>query len=379
MPASRPCGFDSLPAWGTAAAAVLAAALVLPAGAAGQVGAPSGAQESSRRGWIGVGLDEPSCRGAPAADPRRSEEEGCGEGMVVGFVVMGAPADRAGVSPGDTVLAVDGEPLRRGDDEPTIPEFTPGQEARVLLGRAGGRTTVTVTPEPWPRNPGRLTVRVRPRQPRRPGEAGVPPEAARPTTPRVETLPPPLLHEALERRARSLRRLTVRLPDGSVVRIDDRTLKALAEGGEDAPLPSELAAFRDSVLTLARAQLDSLRQAALRDRERRQRALTSEAGDGRSVRRMAGAEFQPLTDELSEYFQGAGQGLLVLRVLSDTPASRLGLRPGDVLVGAGGREVARPGDLQEAFERYPEADSLVVKWIRKGQEMTGVLRRHRTP
>jgi S1-C subfamily serine protease len=88
--------------------------------------------------------------------------------------------------------------------------------------------------------------------------------------------------------------------------------------------------------------------------------------------RVAGAEFRRLTPELAEYFRGADHGLLVLRVLSDTPAARLGLRGGDVVLAADGRPLEDVEALRERFARSPRAP-VELTWVRRGVEMRGRL------
>ncbi len=174
--------------------------------------------------------------------------------------------------------------------------------------------------------------------------------------------------------------------DGRVVvrwRDGDSTRSARLRG-----MAPRLEAIRDSVFAQARRHIRALREhqrEALRRARERARAAGDEGGDAQEGMaeallrteslRAAGAEFRPLTSSLADYFPGADRGLLIMEVLSDTPAAELGLRPGDVVVEAGGREVAGPADLREAFEAYPGQDSLVVKWVRKGDVTTGVLRR----
>jgi S1-C subfamily serine protease len=81
-----------------------------------------------------------------------------------------------------------------------------------------------------------------------------------------------------------------------------------------------------------------------------------------------------LNPELSEFFGGLESGVLILRVLPQTPAAELGLRPGDVIVEAGGRAVSRVGELRSALQEAGQG-AIEVKWVRKGTEITGHLQR----
>lgn len=81
-----------------------------------------------------------------------------------------------------------------------------------------------------------------------------------------------------------------------------------------------------------------------------------------------------LNPQLSQFFGGLEQGVLILRVLPQTPAAEMGLRPGDVIVEVAGRPVEGVGDLRAAFEEAGGSD-VRVKWTRKGTEHTGRLQR----
>lgn len=89
--------------------------------------------------------------------------------------------------------------------------------------------------------------------------------------------------------------------------------------------------------------------------------------------RTAGAEFQVLSPQLAEYFPGVEAGLLVLRVIPGTPAAQVGLLQGDVVVEVGGEQALQMTVLQRALASPDRTPHLVVKWIRKGTEHEGTL------
>ncbi len=62
-------------------------------------------------------------------------------------------------------------------------------------------------------------------------------------------------------------------------------------------------------------------------------------------------------------------GLLVRAVDEGAPAARAGVRPGDLLVEAGGRPLARPDDLLEALGNVEVDGSLVVRLVRGVEEL----------
>ncbi|MGE0354323.1 MAG: RIP metalloprotease RseP [Gemmatimonadales bacterium] len=65
---------------------------------------------------------------------------------VVGQVLPGTPASRAGVEPGDTIVAIDGTPIEQWYDMVSIIQKNPGRELQFELGRASGRTSLAITP-----------------------------------------------------------------------------------------------------------------------------------------------------------------------------------------------------------------------------------------
>jgi hypothetical protein len=130
-------------------------------------------------------------------------------------------------------------------------------------------------------------------------------------------------------------------------------------------LAQRLESVRDRTLEVARMQLDSL----ARLHEGVVLAPMPEFGRGR----VAGAELRQMTPELAEYFEGREEGLLVLRVIPDTPASRLGLRGGDVVIEANGTPLRTTGELRAQILSGSDRGTS-VKWIRKGSEMSGLLR-----
>lgn len=66
---------------------------------------------------------------------------------VVDIVQPSWPAARAGVQPGDTIVAVDGTPMVQWYDLVDVLQASPGKELAMEVGRARGRTVLHVTPE----------------------------------------------------------------------------------------------------------------------------------------------------------------------------------------------------------------------------------------
>jgi len=80
-----------------------------------------------------------------------------------------------------------------------------------------------------------------------------------------------------------------------------------------------------------------------------------------------GAECQELSEELADVI-GVKRGILVLRVFAGSPAADAGLRQGDVVVRAAGRDVSTMGTLFAtiAVERQRGAESVALDVSRKG-------------
>ncbi len=119
-------------------------------------GRPVAAWEDIQRGLITAGADsvvieaegrEPAVvrlhRDALEARARASQALVPFVAPVIGQVVAGRPAARAGVALGDTILAVNGEPVSQWTEVVERVEARPDQEVTLTLGREGGRRDVT--------------------------------------------------------------------------------------------------------------------------------------------------------------------------------------------------------------------------------------------
>ena len=61
-------------------------------------------------------------------------------------VEAGAPADKAGVEPGDVILRFNGKPIEKSIDLPrTVGEIKPGSKATVIVQRRGATKELSVT------------------------------------------------------------------------------------------------------------------------------------------------------------------------------------------------------------------------------------------
>ncbi len=97
------------------------------------------------RAWLGLGLQ-------PVEVPAGLREAaGQGSGLMVVGLAAGGPAERAGVLPGDIVLAFDGVPVDRPRGlAALLGGERVGREAELRLMRAGAVRTVGLVPAPRP-------------------------------------------------------------------------------------------------------------------------------------------------------------------------------------------------------------------------------------
>ncbi len=95
---------------------------------------------------------------------------------IIGDVVAGMPAERAGLKSGDVVLSVEGQPVRTWDDLAESIHKRAGQPTRFEVKRGAEILTLTVTPTATKdRGPGREGDRGRPHRHRSRGGDGVRP------------------------------------------------------------------------------------------------------------------------------------------------------------------------------------------------------------
>jgi serine protease Do len=86
---------------------------------------------------------------------------------------------------------------------------------------------------------------------------------------------------------------------------------------------------------------------------------------GFETRKYIGVNLEPLNTELAEYFGvKEGKGLLVREVGEDEPAAKAGLKVGDVLVKADGKELAMTSDLTRILQEKEKGDRIKLEFYR---------------
>jgi Do/DeqQ family serine protease len=103
---------------------------------------------SVTRGWIGVELQEIS----PAL--AESFKLGGTEGAIIGGVLRNGPADKAGVKPGDVLLAIEGKPVTDPQSVLNVMAgLAPGTSAKLKLRRTGQELELAVSVGRRPKPP----------------------------------------------------------------------------------------------------------------------------------------------------------------------------------------------------------------------------------
>lgn len=403
---------------------------------------------STERARLGVYL-------APGCDVAPHVSGDCLSPPVVSGVVEGAPAAEAGIQPGDTLLTLDGVPLRSQSGRRALATLEPGVVVELEIGRPAGRSEIRVAPTSrpmdgafrlsggfdmgsWSRPPDspRPVYRVRDAEGGtaefyfragdqeygageeqfvvfRADEDGIVQiDVAQADVPLLTSDGRPIELRELEQRVREMdERFRGDVAwSGTLVGEGAEAAAGEIEGSraegrsrrlilENAPLARRLENVRNEALVAARARIGSVleRQAELVRRGAAPPELAGyvsvapsrggvPTGEGAgpaaplprgvapaSPGRLAGAEFWPLTDELAENFD-VDRGILVLRVIPETPAHRAGLRSGDVVVEAGGAEVTGVPALRALLaDAQRRGAPLDVKWNRKGTVHEGAL------
>lgn len=87
-----------------------------------------------------------------------------------------------------------------------------------------------------------------------------------------------------------------------------------------------------------------------------------------SPRRFIGVSTLELTPELREHFGVDKElGVMVSRVEKDSPAAKAGLKAGDIILRADGRDVARTGDLRRAIQRRDGGEKIDLEITKGGR------------
>src|SRR5262249_49249713 len=91
---------------------------------------------------------------------------------------------------------------------------------------------------------------------------------------------------------------------------------------------------------------------------------------GRVTRGWLGVSIQPLTQELAKSFNAKDtKGVLISDVIPESPASKAGLKPGDILLEFDGKKVEAPADLQRTVGlAQPGQNDKMKVWRDQGEK-----------
>lgn len=324
--------FATLLALLTAVGPVQAVGTGAPAPADGQQ--PSASDPLPGDGWLGV-------RAAVTVHLAADGSSSPATPLTVTRVYPGSPAGRAGVRPGDIVVALNGQPTRLERFRSLSQRLLPGDPIKLTIERDGRPMEFAL-------------------------EAGHRPEP--------EVFVPSELQRALDSTRSTfvdrLASVASALGEGAPFRVDIERIRAetvtgvvVGRGAAESPGPRGTRAG-GAVVGRATPRGPSV-ASAVPDRVTGPYAVprgaaTPRAGDHDESRqslalavaqvvrplapyvnganRVAGAGFTPVVPELGAYF-GTATGLLVTDVAERTPAGDAGLKSGDVIIAVEGRQV----------------------------------------
>ena len=99
--------------------------------------------------------------------------------------------------------------------------------------------------------------------------------------------------------------------------------------------------------------------------------LDSIVKHGQVVRGWIGIESQDITPELAESFGlGRSSGAIIAGVVRGGPADRAGMRPGDILVAVGGKNVANTSEMLNLIAQLAPGEKAPLRILRKNREAT---------
>ena len=86
---------------------------------------------------------------------------------------------------------------------------------------------------------------------------------------------------------------------------------------------------------------------------------------GKVKRGKLGVVIQPLTPELGKYFD-INYGVIVTKVMKDSPAEKAGIKAGDIIIAVNGKKVEDPNDLQKYVMRTMPGKKITITVVRDG-------------
>ncbi|MSU66346.1 MAG: PDZ domain-containing protein [Opitutus sp.] len=309
------------------------------------------------RGWSGVTVQP------------RLEAQGIGDGVIVGDVAKGSPAEQAGLQPGDLLLACAGHVIE-GAEEKAVANFNrlesselPGHELLVEYVRAGQKLTAR--------------VKLAPREPAQADDAELRSWGAV-----VRDLTQKLIREERLPDARGvwLENIQPAGPCGQAEPVLRRDDVLIAVDQEPINSVAELRALTAKLLVGAPHGVRTVLASVRRDGAVLTSVVDLRSTNERNVTQQArkawlGAASQPLTPKLSARLGlKAEGGARLTRIYPGTQAEAAGLRVGDVIVALDGVEVSarRPEDtdvLARQIRQYKTGTQAMFTLWREGKKL----------
>jgi hypothetical protein len=335
------------------AAALVLGLLAAPVAAAGQATGEEvtvvrlqqlvpGGGSAANAGWVGIRLRFDITQGPTGP---------VSETVQVTGVVEGSPAEAAGVRTGDVVVHIGGMPAGAALREGVLGRLRPGDRVRMGLRRADGMHILSLQASEAPRETQAVAVRFLER-------ARLEEEVARLRADSVRMVVSTQL-DSIRTELLRVRAVDSRPPTVVIRRNVGETERVAAAQGmlsRVTPIPPVTEVPASRPFSVVRSPRPAAPPAGVMVYTLGQRAVL-------------GAEVVPVNPGLASYF-GVAAGLLVTDVIEGTPGYAGGLRSGDVIVRAGGVDVATVPGLRERVERTGRGDVLELVVVREGTRRT---------
>lgn len=266
----------------------------------------SAAPQAAGTGWLGLSVDDSLVTGR----------------LVVVEVTPQGPAASAGIVPRDTLLAINGTPLRSADElAAALAAISPGMEVKMAIGKGDRMDEVTVKAAARPRESASPAWQAAAEPPQ--NAAATPPVAApAPAAAPPAAFAPPVAVAPQPRRA--------------------EPPAALAPRISAEPLPAPAIA---------------------------QPAAVAESAGGAKGRTALGVRTVPVDSAMQARFQLPEQsGAFVIGVVHDLPASKAGVPPGSVIVALGNQPVRDPADLTRLVTGGTVGAPVPIQFVLPGGE-----------
>jgi S1-C subfamily serine protease len=140
--------------------------------------------------------------------------------------------------------------------------------------------------------------------------------------------------------------------------------------GKKKEIDLELGEKESQIVRIDRKYYDDVAKQYVKvARDAAKHALTASRGIFLTKGRL-GLVMKDMDEDLASYFgTKAGEGVLVVEVIEDSPAAEAGLKAGDVIIMIGDEKVSEPDEVLEKAYESREEDSIGLVVVRKGKQM----------